>query len=92
VAAFEVLVANHPVRNLIREGKSNQLLNVMATSLGEGMQPLEVSLARLITEGVITHEDALEVSVHPKDLDRTLARQMQLADQERRTQAVVAVE
>ena len=92
VAAFEVLVANHPVRNLIREGKSNQLLNVMATSLGEGMQPLEVSLATLITQGVITHEDALEVSVHPKDLDRTLNRQMQLADQGRRTQAVAAVE
>ena len=92
VAAFEVLVANHPVRNLIREGKSNQLLNVMATSLGEGMQPLEVSLATLITQGVITHEDALEVSVHPKDLDRTLARQMQMADIAGRTQAVAAVE
>jgi twitching motility protein PilT len=92
VAAFEVLVANHPVRNLIREGKSNQLLNVMATSLGEGMQPLEVSLATLITHGVITHEDALEVSVHPKDLDRTLARQMQMADIAGRTQAVAAVE
>ena len=51
VAAFEVLVANHPVRNLIREGKSNQLLNVMATNQGggEGMQTLEVSLAALIT-------------------------------------------
>ena len=92
VAAFEVLVANHPVRNLIREGKSNQLLNVMATSLGEGMQPLEVSLATLITQGVITHEDALEVSVHPKDLDRTLARQMQMADIAGRTQAVAAVD
>ncbi len=92
VAAFEVLVANHPVRNLIREGKSNQLLNVMATSLGEGMQPLEVSLATLITQGVITHEDALEVSVHPKDLDRTLNRQMQMADEGRRMQAVAAVE
>ena len=92
VAAFEVLVANHPVRNLIREGKSNQLLNVMATSLGEGMQPLEVSLATLITQGVITHEDALEVSVHPKDLDRTLSRQMQMADIAGRTQAVAAVE
>ena len=48
VAAFEVLVANHPVRNLIREGKSNQLLNVMTTNQGEGMQTLEVNLAALI--------------------------------------------
>ena len=83
VAAFEVLIANNPVRNLIREGKSNQLLNVMATNLAEGMQPLEISLAGLINQGIITYEDALEVSVHPKELDRTLNRQIQLADAER---------
>jgi len=91
VAAFEVLVANHPVRNLIREGKSNQLLNVMSSSLGEGMQPLEVSLASLIAQDVITHEDALEVSVHPKELERTLNRQMQVVDQHRQMQPAGAV-
>jgi twitching motility protein PilT len=80
VAAFEVLVANHPVRNLIREGKSNQLLNVMATNQGEGMQTLEACLASLISTGSITYDDALEVSVHPKELDRALDRLMQLAD------------
>ena len=74
VAAFEVLIANHPVRNLVREGKSNQLLNIMATSLGDGMQTLEVNLAMLISQGTITYEDALEVSVHPKELDRALKR------------------
>jgi twitching motility protein PilT len=80
VAAFEILIANNPVRNLIREGKTNQLLNVMATNLGDGMQPLEISLATLINNGIITYEDALEVSVHPKELDRTLNRQIQSAD------------
>ena len=79
VAAFEVLVATHPVRNLVREGKSNQLLNIMATNQGEGMQTLEVNLAALISAGTITYEDALEVSVHPKELDRALNRSMQLA-------------
>jgi twitching motility protein PilT len=79
VAAFEILVANHPVRNLIREGKSNQLLNVMATNKAEGMQTLEVDLAALIISGAITYEDALEVSVHPKELDRALSRNMHLA-------------
>jgi twitching motility protein PilT len=79
IAAFEVLVATHPVRNLIREGKSNQLLNVMATSQSDGMQTLETCLASLISEGTISHEDALEVSVHPKELDRALNRLRQLA-------------
>jgi twitching motility protein PilT len=78
VASFEVLVATHPVRNLIREGKSNQLLNVMATNQAEGMQTMEVNLASLISSGVITYEDALEVTVHPKELDRALNRNVVL--------------
>ena len=41
VAAFEVLIATNPVRNLIREGRSNQLHNVMMTNQKEGMQTLE---------------------------------------------------
>ncbi len=90
VAAFEILVANHPVRNLIREGKSNQLLNVMSTSQGEGMQPLEVSLATLINAGTITHDDALEVSVHPKELERTLKHQIRLAAVEQPTARIAA--
>ena len=40
------------------------------------MQPLELSLAGLISKGIVTYEDALEVSVHPKELDRMLTRQM----------------
>lgn len=79
VAAFEVLVATHPVRNLVREGKSNQLLNIMATNVGQGMQTLEVNLASLICSNQITYEDALEVSVHPKELERAVNRQMQFA-------------
>ena len=59
VAAFEVLIATNPVRNLIREGRSNQLLNVMFTNPKEGMQTMENSLAKLIVDGVITYEDAM---------------------------------
>src|ERR1035437_3050871 len=72
VAAFEVLVATSPVRNLIREGRSNQLSNVMFTNAKEGMQMLENSLAQLIVDGVVTYEDALAASAHPKELVRTL--------------------
>jgi twitching motility protein PilT len=72
VAAFEVLIATNPVRNLIREGRSNQLLNVMTTNQKEGMRTLEISLAELITAGTVTYEDALNVSAHPKELARAL--------------------
>jgi twitching motility protein PilT len=72
VAAFEVLIATHPVRNLIREGRSNQLQNVMFTNQKEGMQTLENSLAKLIVDDVVTYEDAMAITAHPKELIRTL--------------------
>ena len=72
VAAFEVLIATSPVRNLIREGRSNQLTNVMFTNSKEGMQVLEIDLARLIMAGTISYEDAFATSAHPKELTRAL--------------------
>ena len=48
VAAFEILIANHPVRNIIREGKTHQLPNLITTGQAEGMCSLESSLADLV--------------------------------------------
>ncbi len=72
VAAYEVLIATNPVRNLIREGRSNQLMNVMFTNAKEGMQTLEHSLGKLINDGVVSYDDAMAVSAHPKELIRIL--------------------
>ena len=74
VAAFEVLVATSAVRNLIREGRSNQLQNVMFTSAKDGMQTLESNLAKLIVDGVVAYEDAMTVCANPKELTRTLGQ------------------
>jgi twitching motility protein PilT len=68
VAAFEILVANHAVRNLVKEGKTNQLRNVQLTGHEEGMSTLEASLSDLVIRGVITYEDALSRSLFPKEL------------------------
>jgi twitching motility protein PilT len=78
VAAFEVLIATNPVRNLIREGRSNQLLNIMTTNHKEGMRTLETSLAELITAGTVSYEEALAVSAHPKELARALSHEQSL--------------
>jgi len=67
-AAFEVLVANHAVRNLIREGRSGQLRNVVATGQGEGMQTFEQSLSDLVAAGTVTREVAVGASLHPKEI------------------------
>ena len=79
VAAFEVLVANNPVRNLIREGKTNQLLNVITTNQSEGMCTMESSLVDLIRSETITYDDAMTISVHPKELDRLLSHRVTTA-------------
>src|ERR1700688_52138 len=52
VAAYEVLKANHAVRNLVREGKTRQLRNVISTHQTEGMQTLEMALTHLVSVGL----------------------------------------
>jgi twitching motility protein PilT len=79
VAAFEVLVANNPVRNLIREGKTNQLMNVITTNQSEGMCTMESSLVDLVRSETITYDDAMAISVHPKELDRLLSHRASAA-------------
>ena len=72
VASFEVLVATNPVRNLIRENRSNQLQNVMMTSTQEGMVLMESSLVDLISSGTISYDDAMGTTARPKELVRQL--------------------
>jgi twitching motility protein PilT len=74
VAAFEVLRANHAVRNLLREGKTQQLRNVVSTHSSEGMQTLEQSLTGLVADGIIDYELALGYSLYPKEVHRQRRR------------------
>jgi twitching motility protein PilT len=68
VAAFEVMVANSAVRNLVREGKTNQLRNVLVTGQAEGMQTLEMSLNQLVADGIIEYDEAVATSLYPKEI------------------------
>jgi twitching motility protein PilT len=68
VAAFEVLMATSAVRSLIKEGKTNQIRNVMQTSLREGSQTLERSLSELLHSGVVTERDARSRSLYPQEI------------------------
>ena len=72
VAAFETMVANSAIRNLIREGKSQQIYNVVQTSRQEGMQLLKDSLKKLCNEGVITKEEAMTKVPNPSAFEQTL--------------------
>jgi twitching motility protein PilT len=68
VAAFEVLVSTYAVGNLIRDAKSGQLRNQIATGASFGMFTLEDSLSDLSRRGIISFEEALNHSLFPKEL------------------------
>jgi len=75
VAAYEVLMANDAVRNLVREGKSRQLRNTMISGQQEGMQTIEMNLARLVASGIISFETAAGASAFPKEIMAQAATQ-----------------
>jgi twitching motility protein PilT len=56
VGAFEVMVCNGAVKNLIREAKIHQIENIMQTARSEGMQTMEASVEQLVSMGLINRE------------------------------------
>jgi twitching motility protein PilT len=68
IGAFEILIANDAIRNLMREGKTRQIRNVIATNRAEHMQTMEHSLNMLVANGDITYETALQVAAFPKEI------------------------
>lgn len=65
VAAFEVLHANHAVRNLIREGKTHQLLSVMQTNRKMGMIVMDEAITQLYNTGKISKDMAIQFAQDP---------------------------
>lgn len=70
VPACEVLLALPSIRNLIREGKSHQIDNVIQTSGSLGMATLESSLATWVRAGVVNLEVAKQYALRPDELER----------------------
>lgn len=68
LAAYEVLLANPAIRNLIREGKVAQMVSVMQTSAAGGMQTLDQSLAELLRQQLISAASARELAQMPAHL------------------------
>lgn len=68
IAAYELMLANAAVRNLIRENKVHQLDLVIETSAEEGMISLNRSLANLVKQKKITVDEAEKYSLNPTEL------------------------
>ena len=57
VAAFEIMISNPAVRNLIRENKIFQIPSVMQTSKGIGMQTMESSVQDLLERNLVSRDE-----------------------------------
>ena len=74
VPAVEIMLSSTAVQNLIREGKTHQLPNVIQTSAAEGMQSLEQALKELVQKNMVSTEVALAAANDQEALKALMAR------------------
>jgi twitching motility protein PilT len=72
VPVAEIMISNHGIRNIIREGKTYQLTNVINTSMSEGMISMDKVLADMVSKGEISIENALVWATDPKNLKMSI--------------------
>jgi twitching motility protein PilT len=74
VLACEVLVATPAVRNLIREGKPEQIYTLMQTGAKFGMQTMNQALAELYQKRLVTYDEAMSYSPDPEELKKLIQK------------------
>jgi twitching motility protein PilT len=68
VGAFEVMVANSAMRNMIRDNKMHQALSLLEAGSGDGMVTMDRALKDLTAAGIIELDDAMRHVRNPKNL------------------------
>lgn len=72
IPAYELLIANNAVANLIREKRTHEINTVIETGAEQGMIDMNRSLADLVRRGEVSPESALAYSPNPQTLNRLL--------------------
>jgi len=78
VAAHEVLIGNRGVGSAIREAKEQMLASLIQAGARDGMQSMDAALERLVREGRVAAQDALERAADKDHFSRlpSVARQL----------------
>lgn len=74
VCACELMVVNGAIRNLIREGKTPQVENTIATSAAEGAVTMDNAILKLYRAGKISAETARQAARDPEYVKKNLLR------------------
>lgn len=72
IPAYELLINNNAVANLIRENRTHEIDMVIETGFEQGMVDMNRSLVELVRAGEITPETAFSYSLNPKNLERLM--------------------
>lgn len=72
VAAFEVMITNPAIKNLIREGKTYQIQSMIQTNKKIGMQTMDDALYDLYRRGEITGEKCVSYAQDVVNMDKRL--------------------
>ena len=72
IPAYELLLNNNAVSNLIREKRTHEIDVVIETGMESGMVSLNHSLLELVRSGEISIENAYQFSLNPKGLERLI--------------------
>jgi twitching motility protein PilT len=70
VLAYELLIANNAVRNLIREGKIHQIPTTIETGQSAGMKTMNMSLLELVKKNQVTKEEARTHATNPGEFEK----------------------
>lgn len=74
VLACEIMIATHAIKNLIREGKGEQMPMLIQTGGKYGMQTMNQSLVDLVVKKRISQKEAIETSLDPDELKKLIAQ------------------
>lgn len=69
VPATEILIRTQAIANLIREGQVAQIYSAIQTGSSYGMHTLDQDLQRLVSQGMVTKENARPFMMDPSSLD-----------------------
>jgi len=73
VAALEIMVATAAVKNIIREGKTHQLVSSIQTGAKYGMVMMDNYLINLYQKGLIEYEETIKRSKDPEYIKRKIS-------------------
>jgi len=72
VPAFEIMVGNYTIRQLVREKKFDKLPQAIRNATNEGMLSFDQSIFKLWEDGVISEDEALRTSERPQEMENLM--------------------